>query len=189
MAGGGDGGELAALRARVHRGIGTLECAGPGPAGSAPRTVPCIEVRPELFARIMRAVAGRPFAIDTNLDILQDGLGHVFVDVSLGFGRTGISERFLVDASESYEFFDLLAETSMLAVSPEGGAEAAGGPAGASEVIMVQLPRPERAAESLEIIRRGLAAGGGGGGGGAGARKVGCSRRDSNPGHQLGKLE
>lgn len=162
---GGDGGELADLRARVHRGIGTIECPGPGPAGSAPRTVPSIEVAPELFARIMRSVAGRPFTIDTDLDILQDGLGHVFVYVSLGFGQTGIRERFLVDASESYEFFDLLAETSMLAVSPEGGAEAAGGPAGAGDVILVQLPRPERAAESLGIIRRGLAAGGSGGGG------------------------
>ena len=169
MGGGGDGGgELADLRARVHRGIGTLECAGPGPPGSAPRTVPCIEVDPGLFARIMRAVAGRPFAVDTNLDILQDGLGHVFVYVSLGFGQAGILERFLVDASESFEFFDLLAETSTLAVSPEGGTGAAGGPAGAHEVLLVQLPRPERAAESLEIIRKGLASGGGGGKGGGG---------------------
>lgn len=161
---GGGGGELAALRARAHRGVTTIEYAGQGPAGAAPRTVPCIAVRPDVFARIMRAVAGRPFTVDTRMDILRDGLGHVFVDLSLDFVGSGVSERFLIDAAESYEFFDLLAETSVLAVSPEGGSAAAGGPAGAHDVLLVQLPRPDRAAESLRIIRSGLAAGSGRGG-------------------------
>lgn len=157
--GGGGGGELAALRALVHGGITTMEYAGPGPAGSAPRLVPCIKVAPSMFARIMRTVGGRPFTVDTKMDIIQDGLGHVFVNLSLDFVGHGMAERFFIDAAESYEFFDLLAETCVLAVSPEGGSAAAGGPAGAQDVMLVQLPRPERAAESLDIIRRGLAAG------------------------------
>lgn len=191
-AGGGVDDELAALRARVHRGVTTIEYPGPGPAGSAPRPIPCIEVAPSLFARIMRAVAGRPFTVDTRMDIRQDGLGHVFVDLSLDFVGHGLVERFLIDAAESYEFFDLLAETSVLSVSPEGGAAAAGGPAGAQDVLLVQLPRPEKAAESLEIIRRGLAAGrerGPAAGAAPRGRRWWCSRRDSDPGHQLGKLE
>ena len=162
--------ELAALYARVHRGVTTLEYVGR--AGSAPRTVPCILVRPDAFARIMRGVAGRPFSVVSHMDILQDGLGHVFVDLSLDFGRA-VSERFLIDASASYGFFDLLAETAVLAVAPKGGSAAAGGPAGTGDVLLVQLPRPEKISESLGIIRNGLAVGGGAGGaaGRGGARE------------------
>ena len=164
--GGGGSDELAALRARAHRGVTTIDYgSGGGAAGGALRTVPCILVGPSLFARMVRTVAGKPFSIMTNMNIFRDGLGHVFVDLSLDFEGHGISESFLIDAAESYEFFDLLAETSVLAISPEGGSGAAGGPAGVHNVIMVQLPRPEKAAESLEMIREGLAAGGRGGGG------------------------
>ena len=168
--GGGD--DLAALRARAHRGVTTIDYSGSGGGaadggapGGALRTVPCILVGPSLFARMVRTVAGKPFSIMTNMNIFRDGLGHVFVDLSLDFEGHGISESFLIDAAESYEFFDLLAETSVLAISPEGGSGAAGGPAGVHNVIMVQLPRPEKAAESLEMIREGLAAGGRGRGG------------------------
>lgn len=164
--GGGGSDELASLRARAHRGVTTIDYgSGGGAADGALRTVPCILVGPSLFARMVRTVAGKPFSIMTNMNIFRDGLGHVFVDLSLDFEGHGISESFLIDAAESYEFFDLLAETSVLAISPEGGSGAAGGPAGVHNVIMVQLPRPEKAAESLEMIREGLAAGGRGGGG------------------------
>ena len=50
------------------------------------------------------------------------------------------------------EFFELLAKTTMLALSspPEIGKE---------NIFMIQLPRPEKAVNALEIIKKGLAVG------------------------------
>lgn len=156
------GDELRELLGRVHPGVTTL--------GYGRDEVPCLEVDGGRFGSIMAAVAGRPVSVETGLNILEDGAGHVFVEVSLAFSGTGMREEFLVNAAESLRFFELLASTSMLALAPPG---ASGG-----NVFMVQLPRPERARGALDMIRRGLARGGNG-----------CSRRDSDPGHQLGKLE
>ncbi len=94
----------------------------------------------------MRKVAGRPASIDTNLNIIQDGAGHVFVDITMTFpDQTAL--KILLDASTCVDFFELLAETSMMALSSESD----GG-----NIFMIQLPRPERAHDALEMIRGGL---------------------------------
>lgn len=112
------------------------------------RQVPCIIIDGPKFDNIMRTIAGKPVSVETNLNILQDGLGHVFVRVTLQFSQGAIEEKFLIYANEAVDFFEALAETSMLALSNSGQ--------GSSNVFMIQLPKPERAQNALDIIRKGL---------------------------------
>src|SRR6267143_91825 len=95
--------------------------------------VPCIILEEKRFDNIMKTIAGKPISVETNLNILQDGLGHVFVDVSLNFSQVEMVEKLLLYANDYFEFFEALAESSML-----------------------QLPKPERAINALEIIKKGL---------------------------------
>lgn len=134
--------ELKRLLERVHDGITTFNYNG--------NNIPCIVFGEKKFDEIMRTVAGKPISVDTNLNILQDGLGHVFVELTLTFSAGGINEKILLNASESVEFFELLAKTSMLAIS------APHSEVGKENVFMIQLPRPEKAVNALDIIKRGL---------------------------------
>ena len=130
------------LLERVHDGITTFDYNG--------NNIPCIVFDEKKFDEILRTVAGKPISIDTNLNILQDGLGHVFVELTLTFSDGGINEKILLNANESIEFFELLAKTSMLAISAphlEVRRE---------NIFMIQLPRPEKAVNALDIIKRGL---------------------------------
>jgi hypothetical protein len=114
------------------------------------KKVPCIILDGQKFDGMMRTIAGKPVSVETNLNILQDGLGHVFVRVTLQFSQGGIEEKFLIYANEAVEFFEALAETTMLALSSPNS------PYGSANVFMIQLPRPERAQNALDIIRKGL---------------------------------
>ncbi len=134
--------ELKRLLERVHDGITTFNYNG--------NNIPCVVFGEKKFDEIMRTVAGKPISVDTNLNILQDGLGHVFVELTLIFSEGGINEKILLNANESVEFFELLAKTSMLAIS------APHSEVGKENVFMIQLPRPEKAVNALDIIKRGL---------------------------------
>ncbi|TLX94454.1 MAG: hypothetical protein E6K91_06080 [Thaumarchaeota archaeon] len=112
------------------------------------KKVPCIIL--EEFDDIMKSVAGKPVSVETNLNILQDGLGNVFVRVTMAFSQGGMEEQFLLYANESLGFFEALADTSMLALSSPHSEY------GSSNVFMIQLPKPERAINALEIIKKGL---------------------------------
>ena len=114
------------------------------------KEVPCIIIDEKKFDNLMKTIAGKPVSVETNLNILQDGLGHVFVRVTLEFSQGGIEEKFLIYANESMDFFEALAETTLLALSSPKSHY------GDSNVFMIQLPRPERAQNALEIIRKGL---------------------------------
>ncbi|MFB5597579.1 MAG: hypothetical protein ACE5RJ_00970 [Nitrosopumilaceae archaeon] len=138
--------EMKKLLDRVHDGITTFNYNG--------NNIPCVVFGEKKFDEIMRTVAGKPISIDTNLNILQDGLGHVFVEITLTFSDGGINEKILLNANESVEFFELLAKTSMLAIS------APHSEVGKENVFMIQLPRPEKAVNALDIIKRGLESGG-----------------------------
>jgi len=111
------------------------------------KKVPCIILDKEKFDYIMKTIAGKPVSIETHLNILQDGLGHVFVRITLQFSQGNIEEQFLIYANENVDFFEELAENSLIALSS---------PNSQSNVFMIQLPRPERAQNALEIIRKGL---------------------------------
>ena len=74
--------------------------------------------------------------------------GHVFVEMLLTFSHGEINEKILVDASKNLEFFESLAKSTMLAIASVNHPE---------KIFMIQLPKPEKTREALEIIKNGLA--------------------------------
>ena len=112
------------------------------------KQVPCIGFGGRKFDDMLNKVAGKPLSVDTNLNILQDGLGHVFVEMLLTFSHGGINEKILVNANEHLEFFESLAKNTMLAIASVNHPE---------KIFMIQLPKPEKTYEALEIIKNGLA--------------------------------
>jgi len=130
------------LLENVHEGITSLDYNG--------NQVPCIIFPEKKFDEIMQKVAGKAISIDTDLNILQDGSGHVFVEVLLTFSQGDISEKILVNANKSIDFFESLAKSSILAISSPNSQM------GKENIFMIQLPRPEKAINALEIIKQGL---------------------------------
>ena len=114
------------------------------------KMVPCIGFEGRKFDDMLNKVAGKPLSVDTNLNILQDGLGHVFVEMLLNFSQGGIEEKILINANENLVFFEALAENTMLAIASKESPE---------KIFMIQLPSPERAIQAFEIIKSGLAKG------------------------------
>ena len=111
------------------------------------KKVPCIGFEGRKFDDMLNKVSGTPLSVDTNLNILQDGLGHVFVEMLLTFSHGGINEKILVNANENIQFFESLAENTMLAIASVDHPE---------KIFMIQLPKPERTEEALETIKNGL---------------------------------
>ena len=134
--------ELDDFLARSHKELSIQDFEGKG--------VPCIEFNGKKFDGILSKVAGKPLAVDTNLNILQDGLGHVFVEMLLNFSQGGIEEKILINANENLVFFEALAENTMLAIASKESPE---------KIFMIQLPKPQRALNALDIIKSGLAKG------------------------------
>ena len=134
--------ELKQFLDRVHHGITTFDFEG--------NETPCIELDEKKYDEMLSKVAGQSLSINTDLNILQDGLGNAFVEVTLTFSKGNIAETFLVDAKTHLAFFQSLAKTSMLALtSPKSNY-------GKDNVFMIQLPRPEKAQDALEIIEDAL---------------------------------
>ena len=135
--------EMEKLLERVHNDIDTFDFNG--------KNVPRIILTDRKFDDLMSKIQGKPISVNTNLNILQDGLGHVFVEITLDFSYGGIHEEFLVYANESLEFFESLAKTTMFALSPPTYSEV-----NQDKIFMVQLPKPEKAVEAIDIIKNGL---------------------------------
>ena len=155
--------EMEKLLERVYKDIDIFDFNG--------QDVPRIILNDRKFDDIMSRIQGRPVSVNTNLNILQDGLGHVFVEILLDFSSGEIHEEFLIYANESIEFFESLAKTTMFALSPPNYSEV-----NQDKIFMVQLPKPEKALEAIDIITNGLSKK-------SGLEKEQCSRRDLNPGH------
>ena len=134
--------ELKKLLDQVHDGISTFDFDG--------KETPCIIVEEKKYDEILSKVAGESLAINTDLNILQDGLGNVFVEVVLVFSKGNITEKFLVNAKTDLAFFESLAKTSMLALSSPKSHY------GKDNVFMIQLPRPEKAQDALDMIQDAL---------------------------------
>ena len=115
------------------------------------QSVPRIILTDRRFDEIMSKIHGKPVSVNTNLNILQDGLGHVFVEIMLDFSHGEIHEEFLIYANESIEFFESLAKTTMFALSPPNYSEV-----NQDKIFMVQLPKPEKAIEAIDIIKNGI---------------------------------
>ena len=134
--------ELKRFLDQVHDGINTFDFDG--------KETPCIELDEKKYDNMLSKVAGQSLSINTDLNILQDGLGNVFVEIILTFSRGNIVEKFLVNAKTNLKFFESLAKTSMLALSsPKSNY-------GKDNVFMIQLPRPEKSQDALEIIQDAL---------------------------------
>lgn len=136
--------EMKKLMDKVHLGITSFNYNG--------TQVPCVILAEKKFDDIMAKIAGKPVSVDTNLNILQDGLGHVFVEIVLTFSQGDIEEKLLLYANESLAFFESLESTAMVALSSPRSQ------VGKENVFMIQLPRPEKITNALEIIKKGLAA-------------------------------
>ncbi len=134
--------ELKKLSEQVHDNVTTFDFDG--------KDIPCIILDERKYDEIISKVAGKSLAINTDLNILQDGLGHVFVEIILTFSQDGIVEKLLINANKDLFFFQSLAKTSMLALSSPKSHY------GKDNVFMIQLPKPEKAENALEIIQRGL---------------------------------
>ena len=134
--------ELKQFLDRVHTGITTFDFEG--------NETPCIELDEKKYDEMLSKVAGQSLSINTDLNILQDGLGNAFVEIVLTFSKGNITETFLVNVKTHLAFFESLARTSMLALtSPKSNY-------GKDNVFMIQLPRPEKAQDALEIIKNAL---------------------------------
>ena len=131
--------ELDEMLNRSHRDLSVEDFEG--------KKVPCIGFEGRKFDDILNKVAGKPLSVDTNLNILQDGMGHVFVEMLLTFSHGGINEKILINANENLEFFESLAENTMLAIASVNHPE---------KIFMIQLPKPERTIEAFKIIKNGL---------------------------------
>ena len=134
--------ELKKLLQQVHEGITIFDFDG--------KPVPCIIFEEKKYDELLSKVAGRPLSINTDLNILQDGKGHVFVEIVLTFSQGEIEEKILINANKDIKFFESLAKTSMLALSSPKSSY------GKDNVFMIQLPKPEKAEDVLEIIEKGL---------------------------------
>jgi len=134
--------ELKRFLDQVHQGITIFDFDG--------KETPCIELDEKKYDEMLSKIAGQPLSINTDLNILQDGLGNAFVEVTLTFSIGNIVEKFLVNAKTDLAFFEALAKTSMLTLSsPKSNY-------GKDNVFMIQLPRPEKAQDALEIIKSAL---------------------------------
>ena len=134
--------EMKKLLSRVHQSITVFNYNG--------NNVPCIILSEKRFSEIMEKIAGKPVSVNTNLNILQNKLGNVFVEVSLDFSEGDILEKILLYANKSLDFFESLAKTSMLAISSPHSQ------VGQENVFMIQLPKPEKAMNALDLIKRGI---------------------------------
>ena len=134
--------ELKKLLEQVHDGITTFDFDG--------KKTPCIVIEEKKYDDMLSKVSGESLSINTDLNILQDGQGNVFVEVVLIFSKGNIVEKFLINAKTDLMFFESLAKTSMLALSSPHSQY------GQENVFMIQLPRPEKAQNALEIIQNAL---------------------------------
>jgi len=134
--------ELQKMLDNVHDGITTFDFEG--------KKISCIVIEEKKYDEMLSKIAGQSLSINTDLNILQDGLGNVFVEMVLTFSKGNFIEKFLINAKTHLNFFEYLAKTSMLALSsPKSNY-------GKDNVFMVQLPRPEKAEDAFEIIKKAL---------------------------------
>ena len=107
--------ELKHLQDQVHPGITVFDFDG--------KDTPCITIDEKEYDEMLSKIAGQSISVNTDLNILQDGLGNVFVEIVLTFSKGNILKKFLVDAKTDLSFFESLAQTSMLGLSSPSAGE------------------------------------------------------------------
>ena len=151
----------------AHEDVGSYEVNG--------NKVPFLLFDPERFANILRwftESGSMRSSISTDLNILYDGLGNTFVDVRLSF-KNNQSESVLLYANKHLRFFEFLAKSGMLAIGTGDD-----DPVNHNKILTISFRKsagPKRPLKKLNRLCR--------------YDNISwCSRRDSNPGRELGKL-
>jgi len=105
--------------------------------------IPCLYVEDSFFEQILKISYGNKMAIDTNLNIYDDG-HHVFVEISFNFLNTPLEGNYLLYANENLDLFYNLANAGILGLSSTERSK--------SNVFFIQLPKKERAEKAFEMI-------------------------------------
>jgi hypothetical protein len=108
--------------------------------------VPCILLSQKKYEEMLQKVYGKKVRADTLLDIFYDGR-DVFVDVQIKFAGTDFEENYLLYANDMIEFFEALAESGLISLSPDSSYT------NSQNVFMIQLPKKDAAEKALEIIK------------------------------------
>ncbi len=136
-------GTLEEFKAHIHtEGATLIEFSG--------TKVPCILMSPKKYEQLLHNVYDRKVRADTLLDIFYDGK-DVFVDVQVKLHETEFEQNFLLYANEMIEFFEALAESGMISLSPDSQNQP-----GSQNFFMIQLPKRDAAERALEIIKSNL---------------------------------
>jgi hypothetical protein len=132
---------LEEFKANLHREGATLvEFSG--------SKVPCVLLNQKKYEEMLQKVYGKKVRADTLLDIFYDGQ-HVFVDVQIKFLDTDFEENYLLYANDMIEFFEALAESGLISLTPNSPAYFTN----SQNVFMIQLPKKDAAEKALEIIK------------------------------------
>lgn len=109
--------------------------------------IPCILLKNETFNELSKAFYGQPLAVDSTLNVLHDNREHVFVEIVLNFSAIEKTQKVILYANDTIEFFECMAQTGIIALAPSSpsGTEA--------NILMVQLPKKEAVEKALELIR------------------------------------
>lgn len=105
--------------------------------------IPVLYVDHDLFEQILNFSYANKTAVDTNLNIYDDGY-HVFVDINLKFLNIGMEESFLLYANETIDFFYNLANAAIFGLAPDKDQ--------GNNVFFVQLPKKDQAKKAFEMI-------------------------------------
>ncbi|MCI0561796.1 MAG: hypothetical protein MN733_25195 [Nitrososphaera sp.] len=133
-------GTLEDFKAHLHKEGATLvELSG--------KKVPCILVNQSHYEDFLKKIYGKKVGADTVLDIFYDGK-DVFVDVQIKFFDTDFDENYLLYANDMLGFFEALADSGLIAISPDSQAFT-----NSQNIFMIQLPRKDAAERALEIIK------------------------------------
>ncbi len=134
---------LEEFKAHIHReGATLIEFSG--------SKVPCILMSPKKYEQVLQNIYDRKVRSDTLLDIFYDGQ-DVFVDVQVKILETEFEQNFLLYANDMVEFFEALAESGMISLSPDSQNQPS-----SQNLFMIQLPKRDAAERALEIIKANL---------------------------------
>lgn len=108
--------------------------------------IPCINIDSKRYDEIIIKVAGKKLAVDVLLDLFHD-TKHVFVDIMMTYLDYGFDENYLLYANEMPQFFEVLANTGMIAIAPATAQSASEG-----NLLVIQLPKKESALNAYNQI-------------------------------------
>jgi hypothetical protein len=105
--------------------------------------IPVLYVDDGFFEQILNFSYNHKPAIDTNLNIYDDGF-HIFVNIHLKFLNEYIEEDFLLYANETIDFFYKLANAGIFGLVPDKKH--------GTNVFFIQLPKKDQAEKAFKMI-------------------------------------